>query len=102
MFLFDSMNKFDLESYDGLIKGIVKCAGIVKRSADQGGGRKLMASWAGTRGRLTRWSSRAWDKGNLHTKKSLYRQGNTKKERLKVPSNCHNLGRFTLFRIIGF
>jgi excinuclease UvrABC helicase subunit UvrB len=28
------MNKFDIEFYNGLMKGIVKCAGIVKKSAD--------------------------------------------------------------------
>ena len=28
------MNKFDIEFYNGLMKGIVKCAGIVKKSVD--------------------------------------------------------------------
>ena len=28
------MNKFEIEFYNGLIKGIVKCAGIVKKAAD--------------------------------------------------------------------
>ncbi len=28
------MNKFEIEFYNGLIKGIVKCAGIVKKSHD--------------------------------------------------------------------
>ena len=32
--MFNSMNKFDIEFYNGLMKGIVKCAGIVKKSAD--------------------------------------------------------------------
>ena len=28
------MNKFDIEFYNGLMKGIVKCAGIVRKSAN--------------------------------------------------------------------
>ena len=32
--MINSMNKFDIEFYNGLMKGIVKCAGIVKKSAD--------------------------------------------------------------------
>ena len=28
------MNKFEIEFYNGLIKGIVKCSGIVKKSPD--------------------------------------------------------------------
>ena len=28
------MNKFEIEFYNGLIKGIVKCAGILKESGD--------------------------------------------------------------------
>ncbi len=28
------MNRFDIEFYNGLMKGIVKCAGIVKKSGD--------------------------------------------------------------------
>ena len=28
------MNRFDIEFYNGLMKGIVKCAGIVRKSAD--------------------------------------------------------------------
>ncbi len=27
------MNKFDIELYNGLMKGIVKCAGIIRKSA---------------------------------------------------------------------
>ena len=30
--LLNSMNKFDVEFYNGLMKGIVKCAGIVRKS----------------------------------------------------------------------
>ncbi len=32
--LLNSMNKFDIEFYNGLMKGIVKCAGIVRKSAN--------------------------------------------------------------------
>ena len=28
------MNKFDIEFYNGLMKGVVKCAGIVRKSAN--------------------------------------------------------------------
>ena len=28
------MKKFDIEFYDGLMKGILKCAGIVRKSAN--------------------------------------------------------------------
>ena len=34
--LLNSMNKFDIEFYNGLMKGIVKCAGIVRKSANLG------------------------------------------------------------------
>ena len=34
MLLLNSMNNFDIEFYNGLMKGIVKCAGIVKKSAN--------------------------------------------------------------------
>ena len=32
--LLNSMNRFDIEFYYGLMKGIVKCAGIVRKSAN--------------------------------------------------------------------
>ena len=32
--MLNPMNKFDIEFYNGLMKGIVKCAGIVRKSAN--------------------------------------------------------------------